>query len=948
MSNGTHLLLERESELAALDSALVAMGGLVLVRGAPGIGKSRLVAEAGERAARTGRSVLRGRGGELERDFAFGVVRQLFGLALSELSAADRSAALAGAAALAGPAVGLDEDRGGVTTGDRLFAVMHGVYWLCANLASRRPLLLAVDDAQWADEQSLRWLAYLARRLADVPVLVVLAIRVEEGAEDSALLQAIAAEPLTRTLEPQPLSIGAVGAFVGAALGTPPVSEVAQACHQRSAGNPFVLHELTAALAEAEIAPDRPEAAQQIERLLPETVSRSVLRRLARLPEEAALLARALAVLGADAQLVDAARLAELSDRDAADAMDALVRAGFLLPGMPLQFAHPLMREAIYGDLPTGLRRYEHRRAADVLAARVAPEQIAAHLLQCEPRRDSESVAILRQCAARAVKRGAPETAALYLKRALDEQPGHEARGPILGELGAAEARVGRPEAIDHLAEAVELVGSIEEIVAATRELALGLAMLGRLSEAVAALERGVTALGGRDRELELRLEGELCALGQLEVSLTPRVSARLRRLAPGLAGETLGERLVLASYAHLRSTELASPEELLELAQLAMGDGQLLAEQSADSPALYLLIYVFERAERLDLAHRWLSEALREASGRGSLLGTSIALAVRSQLRWLAGELAEAEADARISIDAQLEAGWASVLPLAVAVLAECQLERGDPQAAVRLFEDSGLGGALPEQQMYRWAQASRGRARVAAGLADEGLADLLDSERAQMGPLASVALLWRTDAALALSARGERAEAYRLAEEQLTLARQAGVPRPLGVALRTLGLLSEGGQAQHLLAEAVTVLNGSSARLEHARALIELGSDVRRAGQRKAAREHLGAGYELARHCGSPILVKRAGEELTATGVRLRRAALTGLDSLTPSERRVAEMAASGMSNPAIAQALFVTRKTIEMHLGNAYRKLDVAGRQQLAGALAADDRAEHIQVA
>src|SRR3984957_13899661 len=174
MSNGTHLLLERESELAALDSALVAMGGLVLVRGAPGIGKSRLVAEAGERASRTGRSVLRGRGGELERDFAFGVVRQLFGLALSELSAADRSAALAGAAALAGPAVGLDEDRGGVASGDRLFAVMHGLYWLCANLASRRPLLLAVDDAQWADEQSLRWLAYLARRLADVPVLVVL------------------------------------------------------------------------------------------------------------------------------------------------------------------------------------------------------------------------------------------------------------------------------------------------------------------------------------------------------------------------------------------------------------------------------------------------------------------------------------------------------------------------------------------------------------------------------------------------------------------------------------------------------------------------------------------------------------------------------------------------------------------------------------------------------
>ncbi|MGI8712837.1 MAG: helix-turn-helix transcriptional regulator [Solirubrobacteraceae bacterium] len=943
-----NLLLERESELAAVDSALVGMGGVVLVRGEPGIGKTRLVTEAGERAERAGRWVLRGRGGELERDFAFGVVRQLFEPALRGLDGPERSAALEGAAALAAPAVGLDDDRDGLAVGDRLFAVMHGLYWLCANLASRRPLVLAVDDAHWADEQSLRWLAYLARRLADVPVLVVLATRVKEGAEGSASLQAIAAEPLTRMFQPRPLSVVGVDAFLAAVLGTRPAPEVARACHQRSAGNPFVLHELTAALSEAGIAPDRPEAVERVERLLPGTVSRSVLRRLGRLPEPAAALARALSVLGTDAQLGDAARLAELPDRVAADAFDALVGAGLLLAGMPLRFVHPLMREAIYGDLPVGLRRYEHRRAAEVLAARVAPERISAHLLQCEPQRDPESVAILRCCAARAVKRGAPETAARYLTRALEEQPGPEVRGPLLRELGVAEARVGRAEAIEHLEEAVDLLGSGAEIVAATRELALGLAMLGRMSEAVAALERGVAALGGRERELELRLEGELCAIGQLEVSSTPRVSARLRRLAPGLTGETLGERLVLASYAHLRSVELAPAEELLDLAQRALGDGLLLVEQSADSPAFYLLMYVFERAGRLDLAYRWLAEALIEARGRGSLLGTSIALAVRSQLRWLAGELADAEADARISIDAQLEAGWASVLPLAVAALAECLLERGQAEAAIRLFEDSRLGGTLPEQHMYRWAQASRGRARLAGGLADQGLADLLDCEREQMGPLASVALLWRTDAALALAATGAHAEARRLAAEQLTLARHANVARPLGVALRTIGLLSEGQEARRLLTEAVLVLAGSSARLEHARALIELGAAVRRAGQRKAAREHLSAGYELARGCGSPELLKRAREELAATGVRLRRQALTGADSLTPSQRRVAEMAGGGMSNPSIAQALFVTRKTIEMHLGNAYRKLGVTGREQLAAALAADegDR-EHLPV-
>jgi ATP/maltotriose-dependent transcriptional regulator MalT len=352
-----------------------------------------------------------------------------------------------------------------------------------------------------------------------------------------------------------------------------------------------------------------------------------------------------------------------------------------------------------------------------------------------------------------------------------------------------------------------------------------------------------------------------------------------------------------------------------------------------------YLLVYVFYRADRNDLADQWLTEGLEEARKRGSLLGTSVALAIRSQLRWLRGELADAEADANTSMDAQIEAGWASVLPLAVAVLAECMLERGERDAAMRLFDESGLGGTLPERQMYRWAQASRGRARIAGGRVDEGLADLLDCEREQMGARASIALLWRTDAALALAGRGDHAEAQRLADEQLALARQAGVPRILGVALRTRGLLSEGDEAHALLDEAVHVLSRSSARLEHARALVELGASVRRAGQRRAAREPLRAGYELARRCGSVALSERAGDELAASGVRLRRPALSGHESLTPSERRVAEMAASGMSNPQIAQALFVTRKTIEMHLGRVYEKLAVAGREELAPALVAE---------
>jgi DNA-binding CsgD family transcriptional regulator len=223
-----------------------------------------------------------------------------------------------------------------------------------------------------------------------------------------------------------------------------------------------------------------------------------------------------------------------------------------------------------------------------------------------------------------------------------------------------------------------------------------------------------------------------------------------------------------------------------------------------------------------------------------------------------------------------------------------------------------------------------------VAAGEIEPGLADLLDCERASMGTRAGLVMLWRADAALALAAKGETADALALAEEQLALAREARVDRVHGVALRTLGLLRDGNGAEPLLREAVTVLERSSARLEHARALIELGAYVRRSGQRGAAREPLAAGHDIARSCGGDALVAQATAELAAAGARPRRPAFSGRDALTPSERRVAEMAAEGLSNPEIAQALFVARKTIEMHLGHVYRKLDVSGREELATAL------------
>jgi DNA-binding CsgD family transcriptional regulator len=183
-----------------------------------------------------------------------------------------------------------------------------------------------------------------------------------------------------------------------------------------------------------------------------------------------------------------------------------------------------------------------------------------------------------------------------------------------------------------------------------------------------------------------------------------------------------------------------------------------------------------------------------------------------------------------------------------------------------------------------------------------------------------------------LALMSLGERDEAIRIAFQEVELARRFQVPRELGIALRAAGLAEGGDRGVELLAEAVQVLESSPAVLEHARALADLGAALRRRGQRSNAREPLRRALELAQRCGATALVERAHAELLATGARPRRAVVTGLEALTASERRVAEMAAEGLTNREIAQALFVTEKTIEWHLGQTYRKLEIGSRSEL----------------
>jgi predicted ATPase len=346
-------LLERGGELEQLrelvDAAGEGRGGLVIVEGEAGIGKTRLLGEARTLAEARGLTVLSGRGGELERDLGYGVVRQLFEPYLRTTPDPEREALLGGAAAPAAAVLGLGgEGRGPLA--DASLVAEHSLYWLTENLASRRPLMLCVDDAHWSDLASLRWLVYLARRLEGTPVGVAVGWRVGEPDAPVELLAALRDEPEVRALAPRVLSGEACDAIVREVLGAEADDDFCAACAEVSGGNPFLLGELALALAAEGVAPTA-EFVERVAALGPAAVTRSVLVRLSRLPPAAAALARALAVLENDAQLHHAARLAGLSEDAAPEVMRALAAAHIVDHGGSPRFAHPVLRTAVYCDL---------------------------------------------------------------------------------------------------------------------------------------------------------------------------------------------------------------------------------------------------------------------------------------------------------------------------------------------------------------------------------------------------------------------------------------------------------------------------------------------------------------------------------------------------------------------------------------------------------------------
>ncbi len=689
MGVGGSALLERTEELDRLDALAGAAarggGAVAIVEGQAGIGKTTLLEAAIGRGRAGGLRVLRSRAGQLEHEVGWNVVRQLF----DEVVRADeptRRRLLEGAAALAEPALGLSE---GSDAG-----ALHGLYWLTEGLCEQSPLLIAVDDAHWADDASLSYLAYLAERVEDLRLVMFVTVRT--GEELSEPLSVMMSRPWARRISLRELSSDASAQLAREALGASTADAFCDACYEATTGNPFLLHELLGQLASDGIDPTAARA-PEVARITSGTVRRSVLLRLSRFGPDARKLASAVAALG-ESGLNETATVAGVDADAAANLADALAGAGILSPGDPLRFVHAIVREAVYGELPPLERSRLHRRAAEVLAADGDHRRAAAQLLETSPDADPWVVEELIAAADAAIAEGAPGIAASLLRRAVREPPGADELPSVLVALGRAEAASGGAAAAGRMTEAIELVAEPRRRAEIQLQRGRLLYLSGRLGESARAFDDGLRDLA--DDHGDLSLDAELRAgwltVARLQVSLRRRAEEMTHAIAADPpAGGTYGERALLAHVAGQLTFDGEPRERGIELAYRALGGGQLIRQETSDGLSWVAAMGAIGWGDDFDGFEALQLEAIEDARGRGSVLGYATAMYGYNFTHYYRGMLGDAIDDARRAIDAERD-GWRHFLTASRAQLAWALIEQGELEAAEAQLDQALVDAAL------------------------------------------------------------------------------------------------------------------------------------------------------------------------------------------------------------------------------------------------------------
>jgi DNA-binding CsgD family transcriptional regulator len=918
------VLLEREREIAALsevvDAALARNGLAVLLEGSAGAGKSALVNHACRLAGARGLHVVPARGAQLELGFPFGVARQIVGPLAADLPEL-----------LTGPGRRISRllDDEELEPGETRMTAWSLVRFIL-RAAEVRPIFMCVDDGHWADGLSLELLAVLARDLPDAGIGLVVAARAAEPGAPLALRELVAS-PGVRRLVVRELSDEAVTRLVRSRL--PAASlEFCAACRTAGGGNPFLTHSMIDSLEGEAVMADE-EAAKKIALLAPPTVVAATAARVGQLGPAARSLAHAAAILERDVRLDVAAALAGLEMPVAAPAADDLRGARIIEGGSEISFVHPLLRNALYEDIPPGRRALLHGHAARLLHGyRYPAERVAAHVLLTVPASDPFAVGVLRAAAARASARGAPEVAVELLQRALDEPPSDADRHDVRVELAMARYRA-RADPGVVLGDLLEAFDSAPDPRMRTRAASLiahvGIEA-GQATRVAQALHAALADLPADEIEQRRLLEVQLLEAAVNDAGLLSANAGLVDQLAGTLDGGTEPNRRLLrvvACAVAVRGGDAATVHALLERAG---GLDELEPRDAFRSASTLRWIDRYEQADALA------TRLIMRARTDGDLPLLQNALALRSSVSAACGDLSSAQADIAesIELDDPLTAG------VLQAHLAHVLALSGRPQEALARAEVARVD-RLPETMWVRveaeWALAG---VDICVGNYERAARALRSVEQRwrQYGVIGGLAMSWRSDLARALAGRGNYSEARALADEEAVLASRLPSTHAEGNARLAWALCAPSPDPDELRT-AVSLLRDGPRRLALARALLEFGAALRRRREREACREPLSEALDLATRCGARALAERARTELRASGARPRRELRSGRDALTPSELRVARLAAEGRSNREIAQELFVTRKTVETHMSQILQKLDIKSRTAIATALEAE---------
>lgn len=880
---------------------------VVIVTGEPGTGRSHVLCRLAALAARSGLRTAEIRAAVPDSQVPYAVVGALgeeFGAKVTATGRTDPEDIAVAATRLV-EAIGAGEDSRGTC--------------------------LLVDDAGWADEASLRVLLYAVRRLRDRPLAIVIAAGPDSVDERTApLLDELQALPDAILVQTGQLPAAEAAALIEARLpGWEP--DLLDPLLARTGGNPFLLNALLDELADNSDAGEEFDA-ERIRSMVPDRVRAAVSARLTRSGPDAVVLAHAVHVLGEHATLSRAAALSGLDRRTAEDAADSLTRVGVLRPGGTVGFAQPLVGDAVGRTIkPFALDRL-HRRTAELLTGEHATaSHVARHLLQTSPSNEPWIVEQLRAAAALAVAEGDCATAAGQLRRALEEPPGEGCRDGLLAELAFAESRAGLPTAAQTLELALATACPPETRVMLLRERTRLMWLTGRLPEAVVASE---TALAESDPGTELhdQLLAELLAV------------ASMHDLAPIYARPRLVDLLDRANTGWVPdSAPLAAT--LATVLPFVLGDHRLvgpLVDRAMREDLWRVEAPPFGMRPDFVIGSLWLSGGLERGTAivrQGMATVDPANLFRHGLLHYWLGEIRYAAGDLTGTLEAAtaaLEPRWGPFLSwfgFSSATLAHTYLDLDDRRRAEEAL--ARTEGQLDEHQLYgiaadlAWARL-RLRAEQPAEAAR--LADSVADRLHALGHRDSPQIVWRGIAAAAAIAEGELDRARLLIEEELGFAERTHASIRIGRALRLQARITGRPDRAALLHRSAETLAASEHRLEHARALLDLGVELHDTGDVPAARAALAEARELAEECGAPPIANRALNALHATGARPRRTARSGVDSLTGTERRVVELAAAGRTNREIGEILAIARRTVEWHLRGAYAKLGVSSRRDL----------------